>query len=128
VAGCSAPEDLWKYRRSSTVFCDARGRTLASAAGVLRWPDYLDAGDLDAIVVEGEELAGLDFSLAWSIDDAFAPSSVVPQARSSSATAVRFELAGAPDWRGTIRRFRLTWKGQPSHGSHVVAAWGTKRH
>jgi hypothetical protein len=52
----------------------------------------------------------------------------VPQASSSSASAVRFELAGAPDWQGTIRRFRLTWRGQPSHASRIVSAWGRKRH
>ena len=74
VAGCSVGEDLWKYRKgSSTVTCDARGRSLESANGALVWPDYLDAGDIDMIVVEGDALESLRFELAWSVDDDFTP-------------------------------------------------------
>ena len=80
VAGCSAPDDLWKYRKgSSTVTCDARGRWLESAHGALVWPDYLDAGDVDMIIVEGDALESLRFELAWSVDDDFTPARSVEQ-------------------------------------------------
>ena len=36
-------------------------------------------------------------------------------------------LRGAPEWRGLVRRFRLTWRGEPSRASRIVAAWGKKR-
>lgn len=128
VAGCSAPDDLWRYRKgSSTVTCDARGRWLESAHGVLVWPDYLDAADVDTIIVEGDALESLRFELSWSADDDFAPSrSVTPDGDAANSREVRFTLRGAPEWRGLIRRFRLTWRGQPSRSSRIVAAWGRK--
>jgi hypothetical protein len=128
VAGCSAPDDLWKYRKgSSTVTCDPRGRTLASTNGMLVWPDYLIATDVDTVILEGEGLESLRFLLAWSTDDDFAPSRSVPQVASAATTEIRFVLSEAPEWRGLVRRFRLTWSGDPPHGSRIVAAWGKKR-
>jgi hypothetical protein len=128
VAGCSAPDDLWKYRKgSSTVTCDPRGRTLASTNGMLVWPDYLIASDVDTVILEGEGLESLSFELAWSIDDDFAPSRSVPQVARDGAGDVRFALSEAPEWRGLVRRFRLTWSGDPPRGSRIVAAWGKKR-
>ena len=126
VAGCSVAEDLWKYRKSSTIFCDERGRTLASAHGVMAWPDYLMATEIDSIVISGEGLAPLDFALEWSIDDSFAPERSVKQLETSSDREVRFVLAGLPEWRGLIRRFRLTWIGQPPTPSRIVAAWARR--
>ncbi len=128
VAGCSVGEDLWKYRKgSSTVTCDPRGRWLESANGALVWPDYLHAGDVDVIVVEGDALESLQFELAWSADDDFTPSRSVEQdAGSPDSREVRFTLRGAPEWRGLIRRFRLTWRDEPSRDSRIVAAWGRK--
>jgi len=125
VAGCSVAEDLWKYRKSSTITCDARGRTLASAHGVMRWPDYLAASDIDTVIVEGEGLDGLRFELEWSGDDTFDSGRSIEA--TAGASAVSFALGDAPEWRGTIRRFRLTWRGEPSPGSRIVAAWG-RRH
>jgi hypothetical protein len=129
VAGCSAPDDLWKYRKgSSTVTCDPRGRSLESAHGALVWPDYLDAGDVDVIIVEGAALESLRFELAWSMDDDFkAERSIEQDEGAANPREVRFTLRGAPEWKGLVRRFRLTWRGEPSHASRIVAAWG-KRH
>ena len=128
VAGCSVAEDLWKYRKSSTIFCDERGRTLESAHGVMAWPDYLMATEIDTLVVSGVGLAPLRFELEWSIDDTFAPErSVKQQVDASSDREVRFVLAGTPEWRGLIRRFRLTWTGEPPHDSRILAAWGRRQ-
>jgi hypothetical protein len=128
VAGCSAPDDLWKYRKgSSTVTCDPRGRTLASTNGKLVWADYLIATDVDTLLLEGEGLESLRFELSWSTDDDFAPSRTVSQALATGATEIRFVLSKAPEWRGLVRRFRLTWSGDPPAGSRIVAAWGKKR-
>jgi hypothetical protein len=128
VAGCSAPDDLWKYRKgSSTVTCDPRGRTLASTTGKLVWPDYLNASDVDTIILEGDGLETLRFELAWSQDDTFAPQNSVRQAIDpADSSAIRFTLKGVPGWQGLVRRFRLTWRGEPSHTSRIVAAWGKK--
>ena len=127
VAGCSVAEDLWKYRKSSTIFCDERGRTLESAHGVMAWPDYLMATEIDTLVVSGVGLAPLRFELEWSIDDTFAPErSVKQQVDASSDREVRFALAGTPEWRGLIRRFRLTLTGQPPHDRRILAAWGRR--
>jgi hypothetical protein len=128
VAGCSAPDDLWKYRKgSSTVICDPRGRTLASTTGKLVWADYLKATDVDTVILEGEGLESLRFELSWSGDDTFTAASSVEQARDRpDSPGVRFTLKGAPGWQGLVRRFRLTWEGEPSGTSRIVAAWGKK--
>jgi hypothetical protein len=128
VAGCSAPDDLWKYRKgSSTVTCDPRGRTLASTSGKLVWPDYLLATDVDTVILDGEGLESLRFELAWSTDDTFTTAKSVEQASDRpDSPGVRFRLKGEPGWQGLVRRFRLTWRGEPSPTSRIVAAWGKK--
>jgi hypothetical protein len=128
VAGCSVGEDLWRYRKgSSTVTCDARGRALGATAGELVWPDYLDARDLDTVIVEGDGLERLRFELWWSIDDTFSRDRSVAAVADGISSERRFELREAPAWSGLVRRFRLTWSGEPSSSSRVVAAWGRKR-
>jgi len=126
VAGCSVAEDLWKYRKSSTIFCDERGRFLESAHGVMAWPEYLMASEIDTLVVSGVGLAPLRFQLEWSTDDTFAPERSLMQVDPPKDGEVRFVLAGAPEWRGLIRRFRLTWTGEPPRDSRIVAAWGRR--
>ena len=126
VAGCSVAEDLWKYRKSSTIFCDERGRTLESAHGVMAWPEYVMANEIDTLVIQGVGLAPLRFQLEWSTDDTFAPERSLQQADPVKDGEVRFELASAPAWRGLIRRFRLTWTGEPPHDSRILAAWGRR--
>ena len=126
VAGCSVAEDLWKYRKSSTIFCDERGRTLESAHGVLAWPEYLMANEIDTLVVQGVGLAPLRFQLEWSTDDTFAPERSLKQVDPPQDGEVRFVLTGAPEWRGLIRRFRLTWTGDPPRDSRILAAWGRR--
>ena len=104
------------------------GRSLESANGALVWPDYLDAGDVDMIVLEGDALDSLRFELAWSVNDDFTPARSIEQDDgAANPREVRFTLRGAPEWSGLVRRFRLTWRGEPSHASRIVAAWG-KRH
>jgi hypothetical protein len=51
---------------------------------------------------------------------------VKQQVDASSDDEVRFALAGVPGWRGLVRRFRLTWTGEPAHTSRIVAAWGRR--
>jgi hypothetical protein len=140
VAGCSVSEDLWRYRRESkTVTCDARGRTLEGGQGALVWPDYVAADEIDTVIVEGEGLDRLELALWWSADDTFTPRRSVAAAGvgSSGSTpgstagagsrAVRFELAGSPEWKGRVRRFQLTWTGRPSPASRIFGARGTQR-
>jgi hypothetical protein len=93
----------------------------------MAWPDYLMASDIDTLIVEGEGLAPLRFALEWSTDDTFAPERSVQQHDSSKDGEVRFVLDGEPGWRGLIRRFRLTWTGDPPPGSRIVAAWGRRQ-
>jgi hypothetical protein len=127
VGGCSAPDDLWKYRKgSSTVTCDPRGRTLASTSGKLVWNDYLQATDVDTVILEGEGLESLRFELAWSTDDTFNAENSVDQTLLPGWSEVRFDLKGVGGWQGLVRRFRLTWSGEPSPSSRIVAAWGKK--
>ena len=127
VAGCSVAEDLLKYRKATTIFCDERGRTLESAHGVMAWPEYLMATEIDTLVVSGVGLASLRFQLEWSSDDTFAPERSLQQVQPANDGEVRFVLAGAPEWRGLIRRFRLTWTGEPPHDSRILAAWGRRQ-
>ena len=128
VAGCSVSEDLWRYRKSSTVTCDERGRFLQTAHGSLTWPGYVTAGEMDTLIVEGEDLDGLRFELAWSADDTFPPGrSARPVTDGASSRAIRFDLRAAPEWQGRVRRFRLTWSGAPSRAARVLGARGTAR-
>jgi hypothetical protein len=91
------------------------------------WPDYLNATDVVTVLLEGEGLESLRFQLAWSTDDTFTTVNSVEQANDlSDSPEVRFELRGAPGWQGLVRRFRLTWTGEPSPTSRIVAAWGKK--
>jgi hypothetical protein len=126
VAGCSVAEDLWRHRKSSTIFCDERGRTLESAHGVMAWPEYVMASEIDTLIVKGIGLEPLRFRLEWSTDDTFAPERSVQQVETVKDGEVRFVLAGAPEWRGLIRRFRLTWTGDAPHDSRILAAWGRR--
>lgn len=83
VAGCSVSEDLWRYRKeSATVACDPRGRALEGTQGVLVWPDYLAASELDTLIVEGEGLDEIQFELWWSADDSFTPDRSIGPVRS----------------------------------------------
>jgi hypothetical protein len=131
ITGCSVSDDFWRLRKSTTVICDARGRSLEGSQGALVWADYLAAEEIDTLVVEGESLETIRFALWWAADDSFAPSrsmaAAEPVTSESGSRQIRFELAGAPQWRGRIRRFRLTWEGTPSPSTRVLAAWGTRR-
>jgi hypothetical protein len=131
ITGCSVSDDFWRLRKSSTVTCDARGRSLSGTQGTLVWADYLEAEEIDTLVVEGESLETIRFELWWAADDSFTPTRSAAPVQSASATSssrqVRFDLARAPEWQGRIRRFRLTWEGTPSPTTRVLSAWGTKR-
>jgi hypothetical protein len=132
AAGCSVSEDFWRYRKESkTVTCDERGRWLEGEQGVLVWPDYLAATEIDTLTVAGEGLDALHFELWWSTDDSFSSARSLRPAElpadESGSRQVRFDLGRAPEWQGRIRRFRLTWSGHPTPASRVLGAWGTKR-
>jgi hypothetical protein len=101
---------------------------LEGPQGALVWPDYLEADDVDTLTVEGEGLEGLRFELWWSRDGSFSPErSIAPAGEPADPRAVRFDMASAPQWSGSIRRFRLTWSGATSRSSRVLRAWGAKR-
>jgi hypothetical protein len=149
LAGCSVSDDLWRFRKSSTVTCDARGRSLEGEEGVLVWTDYLGTEEMDTLVVEGEGLDTLQLELSWWADHHDADEPIVGMVPGSVRTGsvgsgsvgsgsgasdssaggasseVRFELAGVPEWDGLVRRFQLTWSGTPSPSSRILAAWGT---
>ena len=130
ITGCSVSDDFWRLRKSTTVICDDRGRSLEGSRGTLTWADYLAAEEIDTLVVEGESLETIRFTLWWSVDDSFTPdrslAAVQPVSRDAASRHVRFDLATAPRWRGRIRRFQLTWEGTPSPAARVRSAWATK--
>ena len=129
VAGCGTGEDLWKYRDSTTVKCDAWGTVLRGGEGDFEWPVDLAGSQIDSLVVEGDALGAVSFELFWAAPGArfTEERSALPVAEDTDEREVRFELAGSETWKGEIRRFRLVWKGRPSETSRVLEVRVEKR-
>ena len=129
VAGCGTGEDLWKYRDSTTVKCDAGGTALLGTKGAIEWPVDLKGTEIDRLVVEGEDLDRVRFELWWAApEEPFrSERSVRPLVSGTDSREVVFELAASPEWKGEVRRFRLAWSGTPSQASRVTEVRVEKR-
>ncbi len=94
--------------------CDEGGTRLEGTHGSFEWPVDLSAAQIDQSIVVGKGLDNLSFRFWWSAPgEPFTPEqSAMPVA--AAAETVRFELSDRPEWRGPLRRFRLSWTGTTS--------------
>ena len=65
IAGCGTGADLWKWRDSTTVKCDAYGTYLIGTHGTFDWEVYFTGPEIDRLVVEGNDLDRVELELWW---------------------------------------------------------------
>ncbi|MCZ6508754.1 MAG: hypothetical protein O7A04_12010 [Acidobacteria bacterium] len=101
--------------------CDEGGTRLKGTQGSFEWPVDLSAAQIDESIVLGKGLDDLSFQFWWSApDEPFSVDRSV-MAVEAGAETVRFELSDRPEWRGPLRRFRLSWTGTPSSGTWLAS-------
>ncbi len=127
IAGCNVGEDLWKFRHhSTTVWCDPLGRELVGSEGRFDWPVYLEAGQIDSLVLTGDGLGEVSWRFWWSDDELFdTDRSLVGQ--EAVGEGVRLLLSANPAWRSTdgpLYRLRLSWKSEPPAEARLLTARG----
>ena len=114
IAGCGTGDDLWRWRDSTTVLCDEGGTRLEGTHGSFEWPVDLSAAQIDESIVLGKGLDDLSFQFWWTAPDEPFTADQSAMAVEADAETIRFELADRPEWRGRLRRFRLSWTGTTS--------------
>ena len=116
IAGCGTGEDLWKWRDSTTVKCDAEGVELVGSEGAFEWPVDLLASEIDGLVAAGRGLGQLDLELSWSSPGEPFDSSRTVEPSLEEQDSVVFDLTGVDGWSGVLRRFRLSWAEEATSG------------